>query len=188
MSKNDFLQSEKYKGQMRDESGVVRGESSGAKQMAYDEYLEDEKKAPIIKASVKIVKEKLKIAKRLPLQIREKRYARINEYLNTHPNGDAISEQLKPRELKMLGRDSGSSASQPASNVTATPVSQGETKRNMFNKTQGENSELKSGQSGGTTIVNAPKTINQQGNARTDNKFFGNKTAQDQRFADADIF
>lgn len=122
---------------------------------------------------------------------------------------DQIKANLKPDELKWVDwkqyheglsderKASLSKASKAASGIsgdddfaggTAVMVSQGETKRNMFNKTQGENTELKSGQSSGTTIVSAPKTINQQGNAQTDNKFFGNKTAQDQRFADADIF
>lgn len=214
MSKNDFLQSEKYKGQMRDESGVVRGESSGAKQMAYDEYLEEEKAGPEIKKKVKAFN------KRLKRPVSKKTIEKINQDIDSDPQGEMILKELTTRSLNKLGRkdqvkknraarqvewdartpeqvaadaksmaaSSGSSADDDFAGGTAVMVGQGETKRNMFNKTQGENTELKSGQSSGTTIVSAPKTINQQGNAQTDNKFFGNKTAQDQRFADADIF
>ena len=42
MSKNQFLQSDKYKGQMRGEDGVVAGESTGGKNLAFENYLKDE--------------------------------------------------------------------------------------------------------------------------------------------------
>ena len=39
MSKNQFLQSENYKGQMRGEDGVVAGESTAGKNLAFENYL-----------------------------------------------------------------------------------------------------------------------------------------------------
>lgn len=42
MSKNQFLQSEDYKGQMRGEDGVVAGESTAGKNLAFENYLKDE--------------------------------------------------------------------------------------------------------------------------------------------------
>ena len=122
MTKNQFLQSEKYKGQMRGADGVVAGESSGGKDMAYDEYLENEKKAPIVKASAKAIKKELKTIKRLPEGIRTKRYAKLNRYLDTNPNGDAILAQLKPREKEQLSRGGGSGSSgSGSSGITVTP-------------------------------------------------------------------
>ena len=50
MSRNDFLQSEQYKGQMR-ENGVVGGQSTGAQTKTYEKYLEEGKPAPIVKES-----------------------------------------------------------------------------------------------------------------------------------------
>jgi len=156
MTKNQFLQSEKYKGQMRGADGVVAGESSGGKDMAYDEYLENEKKSPIVKASAKSIKKELKSIKRMPAAIRTKRYAKLNRYLNINPNGDAILKQLKPRELKQLGRDgeSGASASMNTGNIKASvsPTMKADT----LNQVQGENAELSSA---GNTVV-APTTIN----------------------------
>lgn len=42
MSKNQFLQSENYKGQMRGEDGVVAGESTAGKNLAFENYLKDD--------------------------------------------------------------------------------------------------------------------------------------------------
>ena len=221
MSKSSFLQSREYKDQVGAGTKDYVGESSGAKKMAYKEYLTkfnaDEEKSNELDSLAKqaIQGPRDKIAKIKGKMYKKKQTKKIwkdfAEKIKQFPPEfqDQIKANLKPDELKWVDSEqyhdglsdekkaSLSKASKASSGIsgdddfaggTAVMVGQGETKRNMFNKTQGENTELKSGQSSGTTIVSAPKTINQQGNAQTDNKFFGNKTAQDQRFADADIF
>ena len=221
MSKSSFLQSREYKDQVGAGTKDYVGESSGAKKMAYKEYLTkfnaDEEKSNELDSLAKqaIQGPRDKVAKIKGKQRKKNKKRKIwkdfAEKIKQFPPEfqDQIKANLKPDELKLVDwkqwheglsderKASLSKASKASSGIsgdddfaggTAVMVGQGETKRNMFNKTQGENTELKSGQSSGTTIVSAPKTINQQGNAQTDNKFFGNKTAQDQRFADADIF
>ena len=67
---------------MRDESGVVRGESTAGKQMAYEDYLKEEENAPAIKKAVKKAQKDLKTANRLPSPIKEQRLARINKAID----------------------------------------------------------------------------------------------------------
>jgi len=193
MSKNEFLQSEKYKGQMRDESGVVRGESTAGKQMAYDDYLkEQEDMGGVVAKSLPSIKKDIKKASNAWGSMKKRKRNDINKFLDSNPAGDLIIEQLSPAELKFLRRDkknSGSaSASQPASNVTATPVNMAESKQQLFNQMNGLKPEADSN-AGMTVINNSPTTVNKQGNAQNDTTFYGKNTAQDgsSRFGD-DIF
>ena len=182
MTKNQFLQSEKYKGQMRGADGVVAGESTAGQQTAYEEYLKEEEKAPIIKESVKKIKGDIKTAKRLPKSIRNKRLSRINKFLDASPNGEAILSQLKPRELKLLGRSTGEAeeSSATVTNKSITPKSSVSPmmKADTLNQVQGENAELSSG---GNAVV-APTVINNyynsSGGGENGTAIYGVPTAQ----------
>lgn len=195
MTKTQFLQSEKYKGQMRDESGAVRGESTAGKQIAYEEYLEEEKNAPAIESSAKEIKKELKQAKRMPKVMREKRYAKLNRFLDNSPNGDAILRELKPRELKQLGRDGASSeggdvvapmaakkamlrSQMNADALAPQPIVSPTMKADTLNQVQGENAELSSG---GDAVV-APTVINNyynsSGGGENGTAIYGVPTAQ----------
>ena len=193
MTKTQFLQSEKYKGQMRGADGVVAGESSAGKQMAYEEYLEEEKQAPAIKSSAKAIKKELKTVKRLPKVIREKSYAKLNRFLDNSPNGDAILRELKPRELKQLGRDGASSEGgeeksqlsmaekkrKLSAQMNGEPMVSPTMKGDTLNQVQGENAVLS-----GSNAVVAPTTTtinnitNNYGGGESGSAIYGVPTAQ----------
>jgi len=181
MTKNQFLQSEKYKGEMRGADGVVAGESTAGKQMAYEEYLKEEKQAPVVKKVAKILDKKLKRPRS------KETIAGINKQIDNDPNGEMILKELSTRSLRRLGRKeqiaqnraerkakraartpeqvaadekymrehSGSNASDDFAGAPSPMVSP-TMKADTLNQVQGENAELSSG----TNAIVAPTTIN----------------------------
>ena len=178
MTKNQFLQSERYKSQMRDESGVVRGESTAGKQMAYEDYLKEEENAPAIKKAVKKAQKDLKTANRLPSPIKEQRFARINKAIDANPNPDAILRGLKPRELKLLGRDSSQGTKvhiSEASMKKSTGLSGSDDFMGVVTPTQkiagqraldAESAKLSGSSNGGTSVINNNTTNNYGGGGK----------------------
>lgn len=166
MTKTQFLQSEKYKSQMRGADGVVEGESTAGKQMAYDEYLENQ---PVIDKQVGVLNKRLKKLGKFPSSApaRKQEVAKINRKLDLDPLSTEIIEGLDPKALKILGRKVGSGGSEDMStsmkSSDISPMVSPTMKADTLNQVQGENAELGSSNPVVAPITNINNITNNYG-------------------------
>ena len=176
MTKNQFLQSERYKSQMRDESGVVRGESTAGKQMAYEEYLKEQSNPEVQKNTTKIKKDlkgfKGNYGKQwLRSPKGKKKIAKINRFIDNNLNGDAILANLEQDDLIILGRtkkakvhvsdaimkkSTGLSGSDDFTYLGASVSPSHKTA--ALGAIHSENATLKGQETGSSNLLNAPST------------------------------
>ena len=176
MTKMQFLQSDKYKDQMKDDKGVVRGESSAGKQMAYDDYLK-ELELPAMKQVQHHIKRfdgakslqkfgiKQRMAKDLAAANEEDREMMLAELKGTKLGKamkQSYGDDMQPTDLSKVKGAEGMTTSTGGLDMTSDAfsahVSPGD-KASDLNAIHAENAGLKGQQAdGGSTLVNSPSS------------------------------